>query len=87
MENIRLVLNKLNIEVEDIEDIVSSLKKCELKIIEDDDSLSSLRFVTLDAETTMFDIAYDGLTLRNLTKPHLFTIIRSEYLYKLEFRY
>lgn len=87
MVEIRLAFSKLDMEFEEIENIVSSLKKCELKIIEDDDSLSALRFVTLDMETIILDIAYDGVTLRNLTKPHLFTIIRKEYLYKLEIRY
>lgn len=86
---ITLLLNKKYVEKynvkesEDVDGIINSLTQCEFKF-NDDNEKEYLRYVEIESDNVDIEIFDLGITLRNKLKPHLFTIIRSTYLWKIE---
>ena len=84
MKTIRFIFNK-DLSVFDmtaIDDIVATLKK-QFNVIEDDDSMVTLRFVEIDAEHLILG-TYPSISIQDITKPHLHIGIYDKYLYKVE---
>jgi len=70
---------------EDLDGIINSLTQCEFKFF-DDNEKESLRFVEIESDNVDIEIFDLGIELRNKLKPHLFTIIRATYLWKVEIK-
>lgn len=84
MKTIRLIFNKdlSEVEMSAIDGIVVTLKK-HFNVIEDDDSMLSLRFVEIDAEHLTLG-TYPFISIQDITTPHLHIGIYDKYLYKVE---
>lgn len=84
MKTIRLIFNKdlSEVDMTAIDNIVEKLKK-QFNVIEDDDSMLSLRFVEIDAEHLTLE-TYPFIRIQDITIPHLHIGIYDKYLYKVE---
>lgn len=78
---------KLNKEFEEIEEIVTSLVKCDFEIIDDVNDKTSLRFVTIDSKLIDIEFNWQGVILRNIIKPHLCVMILNKYIWALEVKF